>query len=367
MRLGRTRRPPEPEATPAVLREQPGVVRLAFVGDVMLGRGVSKMLKAHPPDWIWGDALPLLRASTAVIANLESPITSSSQRWQRTWKTYRFRGDPETIDILTCANVRFVNLANNHMLDYEARGLLDTMHNLDAAGIRHAGAGRSAAEAKRPVLLELPGLTVGLLAATDTMPAFAAGSDRPGTHVIRIDPASRDLAWVRASVEELQQRGANLIVLTLHWGPNMRLAPWRRFREFAHAAIDCGVDIIHGHSAHIVQGIEIYKGRPILYDTGNFVDDYWKFPFLPDDVSFAFFIDLQAGAAARLRMVPVRLHPQPVRLATGRTRRMITNRLRRCSAALGTTLVEHPDWLEVSPVLLSLPLERQGQAKAYGE
>jgi poly-gamma-glutamate synthesis protein (capsule biosynthesis protein) len=128
----------------------------------------------------------------------------------------------------------------------------------------------------------------------------------------------------------------------------MRLSPRRRFRGFAHAVIDCGVDIIHGHSAHIVQGVEIYKGRPILYDTGNFLDDYWKFPLLPDDVSFVFLLDLQAGGPQRLRMVPIRLHPAPLRIATGHDRRSVNDRIRRSSAAVGTMLVECADGLEVS-------------------
>ena len=356
---------PRDNVSTHVFGEQAGGVRLAFFGDLMLGRGLSRTLKDHPPEWIWGDVLPVLRDSTAVIANLESPITSSTRRWRRTWKMFHFRADTDAIDVLICANIRFVNLANNHMMDFEARGLMDTMRSLDRAGIRYAGAGRSAAEAARPALLELPGLTLGLISATDTMAAFAAGSDHAGTHVIDVDPASPALAWIRASVELLRQRGANVIVLTLHWGPNMRLSPRRRFRTFAHAAIDCGVDVIHGHSAHIVQGVEIHKGRPILYDTGNFVDDYWKFPFLPDDVSFVFLLDLQVGGPQRLRMVPVRLHPEPLRIATGRDRRSINDHLRRRSAAVGTILVECADGLEVSG-RLSISPDRMARDRIGG-
>lgn len=322
-------------------------VRLAFVGDLMLGRGISRRLKDHPPEWIWGDVLPVLHGSAAVIANLESPITSSTSRWRRTCKMFHFRADPAAVGLLACGNVRFVNLANNHMMDFRARGLVDTMQNLDGAGIRYAGAGRSRAEAARPTMLGLPGLAVGLLSATDTMTAFAAGPSRPGTNVIRVDPASPDLAWMRASVAELRRRGADVVVLALHWGPNMRRSPAPRFRAFARAAIDAGVDVIHGHSAHVVQGIEIYRGRPILYDTGNFLDDYWKFPFLPDDVSFAFLLDLDAGGPQRLRMIPVRLHPAPLRIATGEDRRSIVDRLRRSSARFGTELVECAAGLEV--------------------
>jgi poly-gamma-glutamate synthesis protein (capsule biosynthesis protein) len=207
---------PRGKAPARFFREQAsGGVRLAFVGDLMLGRRISRRLKDHPPEWILGDVLPLLRDSTAVIANLESTITSSTRRWQRTFKMFHFRADPDAIDILTCANIRFVNLANNHVMDFEAHGLIDTMRSLGRAGISHAGAGRSAEEAARPTLLELPGLTIGLLSATDTMAAFAAGPDRAGTHVIAVDPASSDLAWVRASAGDLRQRGVDVIVLAL--------------------------------------------------------------------------------------------------------------------------------------------------------
>lgn len=336
-----------PVAAPVATR-----VRLAFVGDLMLGRGVSWALEHHPPEWIWGDVLPLLRGSSAVIGNLEAPITSGTRRWRRTCKMFHFRADPAATEVLTRGNVRFVNLANNHMMDFRARGLVETMRNLDGAGIGHAGAGRSRAEAERPALLALPGLAAGLLSATDTMPAFAAGPNRAGTHVIRIDPGSPDLAWVRDAVADLRRRGADLVVLSLHWGPNMRRSPPRRFRAFARAAIDGGVDVIHGHSAHLVQGIEIYKGRPILYDTGNFLDDYWKFPFLPDDVSFVFLLDLHAPGHAngrqRLRMIPIRLHPAPLSIATGDDRRSIIDRLRRSSAKFGTALVDSADGLEVA-------------------
>ena len=113
----------------------------------MLGRGVSRTLRNHSPEWFWGDTLPLLHQADAVIANLESPITTSQERWRRTWKMFYFKATPEAISIFTTANIRCVCLANNHMLDYCERGLLDTLETLDHAGIRHAGADRNAADA----------------------------------------------------------------------------------------------------------------------------------------------------------------------------------------------------------------------------
>jgi poly-gamma-glutamate synthesis protein (capsule biosynthesis protein) len=124
----------------------PEVVRLAFLGDLMLGGDVSQKLRDEPPERIWGDTLPILRQMDAVIANLESPITASDQRSRRDWKFFHFKADPNAVRILTAGNVRIVNLANNHILDYGDRGLLDTLQALDRAGIGHTGAGPSRAE-----------------------------------------------------------------------------------------------------------------------------------------------------------------------------------------------------------------------------
>lgn len=322
-------------------------VRLAFLGDLMLGRGVSRLLRDHPPEWFWGDVLTILRQAEGVIANLEAPITASAAPWQRSWKTFHFRADPAAIRILECGNIRFVCLANNHILDFGEAGLLDTLRALDAAGIRHAGAGRNAAEAAAPTVLELPGLKVGLIAATDNMRAFAAGSDRPGANFIQITDEPATLAWIDRSVSELRRAGAGVVVLSLHWGPNMRMSPRRHFRRFAHAAIERGVDVIHGHSAHVVQAVERHGRGIILYDTGNFIDDYWKFPFRQTISSFVFMLDIEDGRPARLRMVPVHIHPVPLGLATREAFEAIRKRMMSLCAAFDTPIIETPEGLEV--------------------
>ena len=323
------------------------VLTLAFLGDLMLGRGVSRMLGDHTPEWFWGNVLTILRQTDGVIANLEAPITTSNEQWRRSWKTFHFRADPAAIRILECGNVRFVCLANNHILDFGAPGLLDTLRALDAAGVHHAGAGRNAVEAAAPTVLELPGLKVGLIAATDNMRPFAAGPDRPGTNFIAIADEPGKLAWIDRSVSEVRQAGAGLVVLSLHWGPNMRMTPPRHFRRFAHAAIDHGVDVIHGHSAHVVQAIERHGGGIILYDTGNFIDDYWKFPFRQTTTSFVFLLDIEDGRSARLRMVPVHIHSSPLGLATGKSFDAIRKRMTSLCATFGTPIIDTAAGLEV--------------------
>jgi poly-gamma-glutamate capsule biosynthesis protein CapA/YwtB (metallophosphatase superfamily) len=329
---------------------------LAFLGDLMLGRTVSKLLPARPPEWIWGDVLPVLRKADAVLANLESPITAHGEPWRTTWKTFHFRADPAVVRMLACANLRFLSLANNHILDFGATGLVDTMKHLDAAGILHAGAGRNAAEAAAPAILELPGLEVGIIAATDTQRSFRSGPATPGTNFLEIGEPSAALDRMRGAIDLLRRRGSALVVLSLHWGPNMRLGPRARFRRFAQAAIDRGVDIVHGHSAHVFHAIERYRGGVILYDTGNFIDDhwnfwnfgsYWNFPFRHDDWSFVFLVDVADRRLSRLRLLPVRTRPWPLSLAAGKTFAKIRRRVQTLSARFGTPMVETTEGLEV--------------------
>ena len=324
------------------------MVQLAFLGDLMLGRGVSRQLAHHPPEWFLGDVMPVLRGATAVFANLESPITASSEKWRHGWKLFHFRANPSAIRILERANVRFVCLANNHMLDFGPPGLNDTLKALDAAGIHHAGAGHSTAEAAAPVLVPLPGLNIGAIAATDNMREFAATPDRPGTNFLEFDATPQSLDWIARSVSALRRQGSELIVLSVHWGPNMRRKPSPSFRRFAHAAIDCGVDILHGHSAHVVHGIERRGNGIILYDTGNFIDDYWKFPFRKTTWSFVFLLDVEGGRPRRVTLRPVHIHSSPLGLATGETFTAITANMKTLCATLGTEATLTEQGLEIA-------------------
>jgi poly-gamma-glutamate synthesis protein (capsule biosynthesis protein) len=341
----------------------PASTTLAFIGDVMLGRKVSEQLPTRGPDWIWGDVLPVLREVGAVLANLECPITASRDAWRASWKTFHFRADPAVVSMLRAANIRFVSLANNHILDFKAEGLFDTMRHLDAAGIRYAGAGRNAAQAAAPAILELPSMRIGVFAATDTMRSFRSGASTPGTNYFAIERPSAGLDAIARSAAALRREGVSPIVLSLHWGPNMRLRPRARFRDFARAAIDCGIDIVHGHSAHVFHAVECYRGGVILYDTGNFIDDhwnfwnfgdYWNFPFRHDDWSFVFLVDIKGGRPSRLRMMPVRTRPWPLSRARDETFRAIIERMKTLSAASGTSMRPTADGLEMTVVDTSL-------------
>jgi poly-gamma-glutamate synthesis protein (capsule biosynthesis protein) len=324
------------------------MVTLAFIGDVMVGRGVNQWIGRRPPEWFWGDALPVLRSADAVFANLECAISRYDRPWTRTQKVFHFRADPEAVDLLRVANVRCVSLANNHVLDFEEEGLLDTLRHLDDAGIAHAGAGRDQNEAGAAAFVSVAGLRVAFLAVTDNEPPFAAGPDRPGTNYVDIERSPQAADHIGRQVAALRQVGAFPVILSLHWGPNMTTAPPRAFRRFARDVVDRGVDVLHGHSAHVFHGVEVYGGGVIQYDTGDFLDDYAVDPQLRNDWSFVFLVGIHPLQGIRqLRMIPVQLEFARVNLARGEAFDRICGRMASQCAALGTPVRRTSEGLEV--------------------
>lgn len=320
---------------------------LAMMGDVMLGRGVNEALRHMRPEEPWGDVLPLLVEADLRITNLECAITEHRQPWSRTPKVFHFRADPRAVAVLRAAHIDACSLANNHTLDYEEQGLLDTLAHLDAAGIAHAGAGRNLAEAADPALLaaDSGSLCVGLVACTDNEPAFGADECTPGTNYLPVSLRPEVLARVEVMIAAARTAGAGVVVFSNHWGPNMVQRPSALHREFAHAVMDRGADIYFGHSAHITQGVEVYRNKLILYDTGDFIDDYAVDPLLRNDWSFLFRVHLDGVHLARLELIPVVLEYARVRLAAGEEREANLARMERLSQELGTTLQRRGDLL----------------------
>ena len=309
---------------------------IAFLGDVMLGRGVAEEIGRREPASFWGGLMPVLAASDLVVANLECAITKHAAAWTRTPKAFHFRAPPAAVEVLRAGRVKAVALANNHVLDFEEGGLLDTLRYLDAAEIAHAGAGENLERAREPAVVTAGTLRAGIAAFTDNEPGWAAGPARPGTSHLRFLPSPGALRIVERAVARARHNGATFIVLSLHWGHNMVERPPRPFRWFARAALERGVDLIHGHSAHIFQGIEVHHGKPILYDTGEALDDYAVDPVLRNDRSFVFLADVQGPRVRALRLVPILLQGTQVGLARGRDFEETCRRMQVLSAEMGT-------------------------------
>jgi poly-gamma-glutamate synthesis protein (capsule biosynthesis protein) len=235
------------------------------MGDVMIGRSVNKKISQEGYSYPWGNVLPYLRKPGVNIINLEAALTGSSRQVP---KVFNFKADPNKVITLREAHIQAVNIANNHILDFDEEGLLETIRILDRAGIQHAGAGRTLAEARKPAVIKCNGLKIGLIGCTDNEPGWKSNG-HPGVYYVGM----QDTAELENDIKKLRKE-VDFIILSAHVGPNMVESPDKEKIEFAHQLIDLGVDIIHGHSAHIFQGIELYNNGLIIYDWGDFMDFY---------------------------------------------------------------------------------------------
>jgi poly-gamma-glutamate synthesis protein (capsule biosynthesis protein) len=306
---------------------------IGFTGDVMLGRLVNEQISTTSYTYPWGDVLALLRDTDLNIINLETTLTTSTREVP---KVFNYKADPDKVQSLTEARIDVVNLANNHILDFAEEGLLETITVLDSVGIQHVGAGRNKAEAAKPVILKKKNITLGILGYTDNEPGWEAQEDAPGTNYIEIGKGS---SRVEKEIEKLKGN-VDIVILSIHWGPNMRQRPTKEFHDFAHRTVDTGVDILHGHSAHIFQGIEIYHKGVIFYDTGDFVDDYYVTPSLRNDRSFLYLVEVDQYGLKKIELIPVLISYMQVNKATQDDYRETVRRMRRLSEEFGTTISE---------------------------
>ena len=310
-----------------------------LTGDVMLGRGVAQAIERFGASYPWGNVAPLLQAADLAIVNLECVIASQGRPWSRWQKEFRFRAPPQAIETLKWAGIDCVSLANNHVLDYEEEALGEMLRRLREAAIASAGAGGNLPEVRRPAILCADSLRVGVIAFTDNEPQWAAGSETPGVNYIPITlDQGESLLPVQHAIEEARRRGAHLVIVSAHWGPNMVERPPRLFREFAREVIRLGADVFWGHSAHIFQGIEICQERPILYDTGDFVDDYAVDPELRNDYGLLYRLNVADARVRNIEMIPTCIQNCQVRLAREADGRAISDRMRRLCAEMGTRL-----------------------------
>lgn len=305
-------------------------VKIGFTGDIMLGRLVNEYFRDC--EYLWGDVLPILQETCFNIANLENAFTN---RGEAVPKTFNFRVDPLLAECLKTANIAAVNLANNHVLDFGEEGFKDTIDALDEAGISHAGVGFNIEEARAPAIIHKGGLRIAFLGATDNEPGWAA-SDGMGINFV----SPEDLTSLKEEVKKARKE-ADLVIASLHWGPNMRERPAEVHIKAKRALIEVGTDVIHGHSAHVFQ-VEKYKNGLILHDLGDFVDDYAVDSDHRNNWSFFFIVTPE-----KLEIIPIVISEMQVNLARGAEKEEIVSRMKRLSEEFGTVLKETERGLEL--------------------
>ena len=315
-------------------------VTVALAGDTMLGRGVARALATTPPEAL---VAPEVRAALGqadlVVLNLECCISERGRPWDAPGKPFFFRAPPRAVELLALLGTDCVTLANNHALDYGFDALADTLNLLAGAGIATVGAGPDLEQARRPTILATGGLRVAVVGVTDHPADFAAGPDRPG--VAFADLARQVPDWLP---EAIRAAGAGVVLVTPHWGPNMTSEPVGHVRRAAAALVDAGATLVAGHSAHLPHGV----AGPVLYDLGDFLDDYRVDPRLRNDLGLLFLVTLDGHGPVRLEALPLKLEFCHTRLATGEDAAWMRHRFRAACAALGTTVEEAAGRLLIS-------------------
>jgi poly-gamma-glutamate capsule biosynthesis protein CapA/YwtB (metallophosphatase superfamily) len=309
-------------------------VKLALAGDTMLGRAVAHAIETRSAAAIVHPAvIDAVADHDLFFLNLECCISTRGERWPDPRKPFFFRAPPAAVEVLTRLGVDCVTLANNHALDYGYEALLDTIDHLTTAGIAVVGAGEDLASARRPRTLEAGGTRLTVVAFSDHPADFAAGPETPG--IAYADLSGGVPEWVRKAVVE----SADPVLVTPHWGPNMTEEPVPSVRRAARQLVDAGATLVAGHSAHVFHGV---AGR-VIYDMGDFVDDYAVDPVLRNDLGLVFLVDLGPTGPGRIEAIPIALDFCHTRLTTDDEVDWIERRLRRACAAMGTAVTRTGD------------------------
>lgn len=321
-------------------------VTLVFAGDAMLGRLVDTSFTQHSPAYYWGNTRGFFRGADVSFVNQEFVFTKSNKKWNETRKAFHFKAHPRVVSVFKSAGIDFVSIANNHSLDFGWEGLLETIKVLDKHKILHAGAGKNLQAAQKIAWLEVNNIKIAFIAFTNNMSVWKA-STKPGIFYL---PISKSTApQVTKIISRAKKEGAEYIVLSVHWGPNWRDRPYQDFRNFAYAVLNAGADLIHGHSAHMINGIELYKGKPIFYNMGDVIDDYAVDPVKRNDLSYIARVSIDKATLKPLKieLFPTLISNLQVNRARDENFKIIANRLKKLSKALGTRVKEKENKLMV--------------------
>jgi len=343
-------------ATPPVPIGLPGSLQLVAGGDVMLGRQM--------PGWVGlrGAADPLagvaalFRAADLSLVNLETCISSEGDFIDKGGQQpYYYHAHPEMLDVLLQAGVGCVTTGNNHAMDYGADALAQQTDTLEACGFLQFGAGRNRLDAALPKYAKVKGVTVAFIGVETETPVMAAGDATPGIHHVAVDR----LASVLAGSIAIARAHADIVIVSPHWGINWLSAPSQGIQNSARQLIELGADAVLGHSAHILHGVAMHLGRPIIYDMGTLLFDRVAQHTMKDSALFA--LTWQPDGSCELTIRPVKLSNARARLATGEDFERIREVLTTLSLALDpTTRLEKTEvGLRVSGQHLARPTRRK--------
>lgn len=349
-------------------------------GDVMTGRGIDQILPRSvdpvlheryvqsakryveiaerrsgsiPPDvsydYLWGDGLAELDrfGPAASIINLETAVTTSDGHSPE--KGIHYRMHPDNAKALIAAEIDCCTLANNHVLDWGQKGLEETLRTLREQDVAVAGAGGNAESAAGPAVPgtgpEHSGRLLVFSCAhrgAGVPPSWKAAPEKPGVNLIaRLGESGA--GTVLRQVEK-HRREEDLVIVSVHWGGNWGYDVPDRQRNFARALLDSGaVDLVHGHSSHHPKGIEVYRGRLILYGCGDLINDYEGIgghEKYRGELSLMYFPELErSGRLVSLTVSPMRIRRFRLNRAEEEDSMWMARRLDRECGKFGASVV----------------------------
>jgi poly-gamma-glutamate capsule biosynthesis protein CapA/YwtB (metallophosphatase superfamily) len=312
---------------------------LAAAGDVNLGRSCGQRLLADASyDPLRGVA-PIWANADLRFVNLESALSEQHGETQSPHHGLVFTGPPVGADALARAGIGIVSTANNHAWDYSSRGLLETLRNLDRAGVAHAGTGADEADAYRPAIVHVNGLSVAFFAVTQIWNLGVFREEEARHHVAWADFSRLRKALLKARAE------SDFVVVSYHGGEEYTDVPLPKTRAFVAEVMSLGVDVVIGHHPHVPQGVAWYGARPVFYSLGNFVFD--ARPTVPwTRASFIAKLRFQRGQAVSVAACPVLIdgfEPRALTAADEPSRRAFERHLRGVSDSVGGTSFGEPD------------------------
>ncbi len=254
--------PPEPDPTD---EPEPTRQRLVIhhVGDVNLDPSYVPVLRDAGPDAAWDGVRDTFARADLVMVNLECAATDGGTPQP---KQFLFRCDLDALPAMRDAGVDVVTLANNHSGDFGIPGMVESRHNVEAAGMVAVGVGEDEADAYAPRIVEIGGWRVAIIGFGGVVPVpeWTARGDRPG------QPTGYDPQRMAEAIE-VAADDADLVIATVHWGTEGADEPRAEDRVKADAMIDAGASVIFGHHAHRLQPVEVVDGVPVFWNLGNFV------------------------------------------------------------------------------------------------
>lgn len=307
-------------------------------------RANGKIPREVADDYIWGDALEIWKDQRPDlrIINLETSVTTHETYMPG--KGINYRMHPENASILSAAGIDICALANNHILDWSYQGLTESISTLNQIGIKHAGAGQTLREAQAPAILESGGnriLVFSMCFESSGVPLdWNAGSNFPGVFLLNdlTDSSVKEISSVVGSYKKEN----DIVIASIHWGSNWGYEISSGQRYFAHSLIDqAGIDMVHGHSSHHPRPVEIYKGHPIIYGCGDFINDYegiGGYEIFRDDLTLMYFVTCETNPFALLKLELICLQINKFRLqrASAEDVKWMLNTMNRESRAFGT-------------------------------